>query len=1610
MTRNPFRALKSFGAVKFAALLLVFVVAGVAWSRGGVASSATNKVAALVKGPMSLFQSAKARVTGTAVPSVPGRITQAIDETKLVTLARNTRPEAKMNFDRGEVSESMPVEHMLLVLQRSTAQEQELEKLIDEMNDRKSPNFHKWLTAEELGQRFGVSQQDIDTVTSWLVSHGFRVNTVYASHIMIDFSGTAGSIKEAFHSPIHNLNVNGVMHVSNMRDPQIPAALAPVVKGIFSLNDFKPHPMYKLRPDYTFAGCAASAGVPTEPGTCYGITPQDNQTIYDLNPLYNAGISGQGQTIVLVEDTDTYGVAGSSGKSDWNTYRSVFGLESAFPQGTYTQVHPGGCTDPGTNGDDGEAAIDVEVASGIAPSAAIELISCPSGTLTFGGLIALQNLVNGSAPYPGIVSMSYGLCEALTGTAGNAGFYNTMQQAASEGISVFASAGDGGPSGCGGDFGVEYDVASLGITGWGESPYNVSVGGTDFEDVYNSKEGGAALSTYWSAMNTSGYGSALSYIPEIPWNDSCASVLISEVATSSFTTYGASPATCNNATFDTTTTYLSTGAGAGGASNCATGAGGTDQSSDLDTVPQCQGYAKPSYQSGAALSGGLAVYGQPSDGVRDIPDVSMFAANGVWGHFEVVCWSDPSQTTGGATSCSGAPSTWAGFGGTSVAAPTMAAVQALVNQKTGQTWGNPNPIYYQIAQNEYGTAGGSFLGSSCNSSGAGGPASTCAFNDITQGDIDLACEDNGTLSEAQCYKPTGTHGVDSTDNVTAATIISGGSGYTTAPTCTIAGPSNNNPYKSPTGTALWAGGTQATCTAAVTATSTTGAWTVKIGAPPGGSATTGAPVWTSGEVSVTVGATTYTFVTALTGGGTANQVLLEVISGSTTTQETDVAKNLEAAINANSAQCEATPTPCFGSGTVANASATATESTSTVTLTAKAAGYAGAFNVTWGPGYFEGPDIITITNTTVSEGPNYVSGITIGTAGTGYQPDTPITLTGGGGSGAIAVANTSVSTAAQSYQPSYGAAPGYDMATGLGSVNANALVNSSVWAPLNSGTPGIYSPDSGSTLWGATQTFYWNAYPGATAYYLDLGSAQGGNTYLDSGSLSSSTLSYTVTDMPTNGSAVWARWYYFYGGTWLYNDYSYTASTAVTAYPSGDSIATMTTPANNATLTGANQTFTWTAGIGPTLYNLDIGSTVGGNNYYSHQTTSLSAAVTGLPTNGSTIYVTLASQIAGSWYSNAYTYTAESSALAVMQSPTPSTMLSGSSVAFTWSTGSGVTQYWLDVGSSAGGNQYYSQSESTNTTATVSGLPVNGSTVYVTLYSYINSQWQSNAYTYTAFNPSAAEAVISSPTSGSTLTGSSVTFTWNSVAGAQAYWLDLGSSSGGNQYYSQNQGTGLSVTVGGLPTNGSQVYATLYTEFSGTWYSNSTSYTAATNTAAVITAPSPGSPLTGASQAFTWSTGSGVTQYSLDAGSTSGGNQYYSQNEGTNTSATVTGLPVDGSTVYVTLWSLINGSWTSNTYTFTAALPATMTSPTNGSSTSGGSATFIWSTGTSVTNYYIDIGSSAGANDIYSASQGTNTTATINGLPTNGETIYVTLYSLIGGTYYSTQTSYTAGP
>jgi hypothetical protein len=299
--------------------------------------------------------------------------------------------------------------------------------------------------------------------------------------------------------------------------------------------------------------------------------------------------------------------------------------------------------------------------------------------------------------------------------------------------------------------------------------------------------------------------------------------------------------------------------------------------------------------------------------------------------------------------------------------------------------------------------------------------------------------------------------------------------------------------------------------------------------------------------------------------------------------------------------------------------------------------------------------------------------------------------------------------------------------------------------------------------------------------------------------------------------------------------------------------------------------------------------------------------------------------VGGSWVSSAYTYTAlgGNSAKGVITTPTPNSTLTGSSVAFSWTAGTGATSYWINAGNVAGGNQYFQSGALGNVlTKTVTGLPTDGSTVYITLYSLVSGNWLSNGYTYTAFNVAGAAGVLTTPTPGSTLTSGTVTFDWTAGSGATSYWLDVGSTAGGNQYsQSGNLGNVLTTTVSGLPTDGSTIYVTLYSFISGVWQGNAYTYTAfnAAGGLGVMQTPAPGSTLSGSTQTFTWSAGANATAYWLDIGSAAGGNQYYqSGNLGNVLTTTVYSLPADGSTIYVTLYSYVGGQWLSNAYTYTS--------------------------------------------------------------------------------------------
>jgi subtilase family serine protease len=607
------------------------------------------------------------------------------------TIVGNTRSEANAQNDRGKVADTFAMEHMLLHLQRSPEREQALQNFIDQQNDSTSPNFHKWLTAIEFGQMYGPAPRDIETVSEWLRSSGFTVNNVYPSGVTIDFSGTAGGVLAAFRTEIHRLSVNGKDHIANMSDPQIPEALAPVVAGIVSLHDFRPHSMRKPRAQYTTSQDGSTFQI---------VAPADLATIYDLNRAFAAGYTGQGQTIAVVEDSDLYST------SDWNTFRSVLGL-SSYTSGSLSTIHPAppsgisNCSDPGATSDDVETTPDAEWSSAAAPNAKIEVAACdnPPTTPTPGILIAAQNLINGSDP-PQIISMSYGECEAGNGATSNAAFNSAFQQAVTEGVSVFVAAGDEGAASC--DSGFSSATHGIGVSAFASTPYDVAVGGTDFADTY---QGTAAR--YWSSSNNSTYGSALSYIPEIPWNDSCAGSIL---AVFSGYSVGYGPSGFCGSSLAQQDDFVTVEAGSGGPSGCATGA----PAQNLVVGGSCNGYAKPAWQSGVA--------GTSTDGVRDIPDVSLFAGVGVWGHYYVTCFSDIGN---GGAPCSGAPVNWGGAGGTSFASPILAGIQALVNEKMGGAQGNPNPVYYKLAASS---------------------VASSVFHSITTGDIAVNC-----AGELECF-------------------------------------------------------------------------------------------------------------------------------------------------------------------------------------------------------------------------------------------------------------------------------------------------------------------------------------------------------------------------------------------------------------------------------------------------------------------------------------------------------------------------------------------------------------------------------------------------------------------------------------------------------------------------------------------------------------------------------------------------------------------------------------------------------------------------------------------------------------------------------------------
>ena len=465
-----------------------------------------------------------------------------INDSDRVVLKGNVHPFANAQFRIGTTDPSLSMDKMVLVLARRPGVEAELNVLIAQQHNPKSPLFHKWLTPEEFGRRFGITDQDLQSVVQWLESYGFRVDEIAKGRGWINFSGTADQVQRAFTTEMDDFMVNGRLHHANRTEPSIPRALSDIVPGVLTLHNFLKQPASRIIRRLDTQGISPEF----TSGSNHYLSPGDFATIYNVKPLYSASIDGTGQTIAIVGRTDI-------NLSDVTSFRNQFGLPTNNPQ----FIHNG--TDPGDlgGGEEGEADLDVQWSGAIARNATVKFVISASTNTTDGVDLSAQYIVNNNvAP---VMSTSFGQCESVMGTTENAFYNNLWSQAASQGITSFVSSGDNGAAGCDSPSNSRA-TGGRAVSGLATTPFNVAVGGGQFNE-------GSNPGTYWSSSNASDGSSALSYIPEVVWNES----------------------------------------GSNGGSGLWSSSGGVSSI-----------YAKPSWQ----VSPGV-----PSDSKRDIPDVSFSAAS-----------------------------------------------------------------------------------------------------------------------------------------------------------------------------------------------------------------------------------------------------------------------------------------------------------------------------------------------------------------------------------------------------------------------------------------------------------------------------------------------------------------------------------------------------------------------------------------------------------------------------------------------------------------------------------------------------------------------------------------------------------------------------------------------------------------------------------------------------------------------------------------------------------------------------------------------------------------------------------------------------------------------
>ena len=646
------------------------------------------------------------------------RISGSLSSGESHVLKGNIRHQARPEYDQGRVDPGMPLGTITLQTAPTAAQESAIKLLLEQQQDRKSPNYHKWITPEQYAERFGLSENDMQKMVAWLAAQGFTMIQPARGRNWISFSGTAAQVENVFGTEIHHYNVKGELHYANAAAPKIPAALAGIVVGVRGLDDFHPKPMgvKRTRPNYFYNGSFSGQF----------IAPGDIYTMYDISPLLTAGNNGAGQKLAIIGETEIY-------QSDINDFRTNFGLSpiscttaDPVPNDIITACSDqhfsyvvGGAAPTLSNGDLGESDLDLEWSGAIAPGAQIVFVT--SSNVWDSLYYAIDQKV---AP---VVSLSYGACEFGSNITEFAApgyatlFESELQKANSFGITVVNSSGDTGAAGCDSDGGTRSTGGTLTTTGLAtygfavnypaSSQYVTAAGGTSIQlaDIV------PPPAAYWGETNGANGGSLLSYVPEQAWNDDDEFFQYCQQNPGEFCTQGGTTRQTGatgqpwvSITSEATAQEdVGLGSGGGGASNCAV--------QNTGFTACVSGFQQPAWQT-------VTVSGQTT---RMLPDIALLATS----NFPGFIYCTPIDgTSGGSTCAAGIPTAIGTYfslvGGTSASAPMFAGMVALLNQYTGNTTGegNVNVSLYQLAA-----------------------TAPTAFHDITSGDNNIACEP-GTLA------------------------------------------------------------------------------------------------------------------------------------------------------------------------------------------------------------------------------------------------------------------------------------------------------------------------------------------------------------------------------------------------------------------------------------------------------------------------------------------------------------------------------------------------------------------------------------------------------------------------------------------------------------------------------------------------------------------------------------------------------------------------------------------------------------------------------------------------------------------------------------------------